>query len=123
MLADVRQPPSGGCVLKPSLPTDRQGIEYQPPSGGCVLKPSFWQILHSLPSAAFGRLCVETGSGDPMVSYQETAAFGRLCVETISPISINHNNAQPPSGGCVLKLGKTTSLLPRQGSRLRAAVC
>ena len=35
----VRQPPSGGCVLKlPVLPLGWL-LRPQPPSGGCVLKP------------------------------------------------------------------------------------
>ena len=33
------QPPSGGCVLKPSFPTAVCFAALQPPSGGCVLKP------------------------------------------------------------------------------------
>ena len=33
------QPPSGGCVLKPSdQALQRRGYDPQPPSGGCVLK-------------------------------------------------------------------------------------
>ncbi len=55
----------------------------QPPSGGCVLK-------HSLPvsffkdflAAAFGRLCVETRNPDVAWVQSWAAAFGRLCVET-----------------------------------------
>ena len=35
------------------------------------------------------------------------AAFGRLCVETLSlPTMTKTKQAQPPSGGCVLKLKK-----------------
>ena len=33
-----RQPPSGGCVLKPNDPYLCNFIISQPPSGGCVLK-------------------------------------------------------------------------------------
>ena len=33
------QPPSGGCVLKPSVVVGSNGAQSQPPSGGCVLKP------------------------------------------------------------------------------------
>ena len=32
------QPPSGGCVLKPSRYTKHYILVVQPPSGGCVLK-------------------------------------------------------------------------------------
>ena len=35
--------------------------QKQPPSGGCVLKPVLrWRINFCLAAAAFGRLCVET---------------------------------------------------------------
>ena len=33
-----RQPPSGGCVLKPAVRGAVAYAWYQPPSGGCVLK-------------------------------------------------------------------------------------
>ena len=33
------QPPSGGCVLKPSMQLNEKRLDLQPPSGGCVLKP------------------------------------------------------------------------------------
>ena len=58
----VRQPPSGGCVLK--LPRNEQGgmKAMQPPSGGCVLKPFVLEFLSDLRTAAFRRLCVETGT-------------------------------------------------------------
>ena len=57
----------------------------QPPSGGCVLKrfPEQFQILMSEP-AAFGRLCVETALGIRGLTGRQPAAFGRLCVETTS---------------------------------------
>ena len=32
------QPPSGGCVLKQNLCTFSKSVHLQPPSGGCVLK-------------------------------------------------------------------------------------
>ena len=80
----MQQPPSGGCVLKPSeeiarnllinaaafgrlcvetslLMAEAVIIPVQPPSGGCVLKPVDALITNfHLPAAAFGRLCVET---------------------------------------------------------------
>ena len=54
------------------------------------------------------------------------AAFGRLCVET-NRLKQNLGSAftaQPPSGGCVLKLAVVlTDSGLRTASRLRAAVC
>ena len=35
-------------------------------------------------SAAFGRLCVETGIKNDSIPDAVTAAFGRLCVETLN---------------------------------------
>ncbi len=57
-------------------------------------------------AAAFGRLCVETSlPPDLLESIGIAAAFGRLCVETASSLEdIDKLQAQPPSGGCVLKL-------------------
>ena len=55
------QPPSGGCVLKQSIPFQRRPRIIQPPSGGCVLKLPLSR--HGIPiamPAAFRRLCVET---------------------------------------------------------------
>ena len=34
----AKQPPSGGCVLKPLLAQSEIVCGWQPPSGGCVLK-------------------------------------------------------------------------------------
>ena len=34
------QPPSGGCVLKPTMANASVDADLQPPSGGCVLKHS-----------------------------------------------------------------------------------
>ena len=55
----------------------------QPPSGGCVLKPSILtkQGLGTF-AAAFGRLCVETYQVMAAYTNLLAAAFGRLCVET-----------------------------------------
>ena len=36
----VKQPPSGGCVLKQGFGVVNNVECRQPPSGGCVLKPS-----------------------------------------------------------------------------------
>ena len=35
----IKQPPSGGCVLKQFISSNRVIVWRQPPSGGCVLKP------------------------------------------------------------------------------------
>ena len=57
--------------------------DFQPPSGGCVLKPTIPTPCRMLlPPAAFGRLCVETGVFGHAQGGQNPAAFGRLCVET-----------------------------------------
>ena len=121
------QPPSGGCVLKPSVVYTCEVSDTQPPSGGCVLK----QYSPCLPCgykgpAAFGRLCVETlnfkrkciifnqppsggcvlkrGVWVTTLVILMPAAFGRLCVETqiIYSTTLIYIR-QPPSGGCVLK--------------------
>ena len=76
----------------------------QPPSGGCVLK-LFGNMHHCTNStAAFGRLCVETRCFRGNAVNAFPAAFGRLCVETTQYWVIFKAWAQPPSGGCVLKL-------------------
>ena len=52
------------------------------------------------------------------------AAFGRLCVETHKALKHKAENAaQPPSGGCVLKLAGGNNGARPHASRLRAAVC
>ena len=80
----MRQPPSGGCVLKPNVDRKTDLYRRQPPSGGCVLKrlPETIQIC-VVPPAAFRRLCVETPHDQP---------------------DLQQPLPQPPSGGCVLKL-------------------
>ena len=60
----------------------RSTIWRQPPSGGCVLKPHRHEEQYVLPSAAFGRLCVETCRKRSSKRFLFPAAFGRLCVET-----------------------------------------
>ena len=122
-------------------------ISCQPPSGGCVLKPSHKkQELQYQQPAAFGRLCVETSITTTEPLFSGPAAFGRLCVETVMrPRASPLRTCQPPSGGCVLKLvdvadpfgqlfqppsgGCVLKLAQRRDrqrhgpSRLRAAVC
>ena len=63
-------------------PKDLQS--FQPPSGGCVLKPSVIGVwFNSRAPAAFGRLCVETNTLQIAAEPSYPAAFGRLCVETM----------------------------------------
>ena len=67
--------------LKREIPL---GIQTnQPPSGGCVLKPSDQALQRrGYDPAAFGRLCVETMGLKKVSDKSLPAAFGRLCVET-----------------------------------------
>ena len=59
--ASIKQPPSGGCVLKQKRPGRAVIPTLQPPSGGCVLKPGGEGVDGVVrAAAAFGRLCVET---------------------------------------------------------------
>ena len=79
----MRQPPSGGCVLKHVCKYAQYKYACQPPSGGCVLKPLRRRVV---------------------LQVKVPAAFGRLCVETeMSSINRIGSRSQPPSGGCVLK--------------------
>ena len=77
----------------------------QPPSGGCVLKlnvPSHIPVYFRV-AATFGWLCVETLNEMSLIARSLAATFGWLCVETRAQEWSNSSNAQPPSGGCVLK--------------------
>ena len=65
-------------------------------------------VVFNVP-AAFRRLCVETRPRQPKQERWGPAAFRRLCVETsIGAVVIGVAAAQPPSGGCVLKLYEKT---------------
>ena len=100
------QPPSGGCVLK-RRPNHRNPKPRKPAAFGrlCVETSPVQSILASAHPAAFGRLCVETSRNRYKPYRQFPAAFGRLCVETNSALMASSiGYAQPPSGGCVLKL-------------------
>ena len=44
----LSQPPSGGCVLKPSAATPGKAWAKQPPSGGCVLKQELAEKVEKL---------------------------------------------------------------------------
>ena len=58
------QPPSGGCVLKQKGISSSISMTCQPPSGGCVLKPAMRHSrTNTIWPAAFRRLCVETAWG------------------------------------------------------------
>ena len=58
---EQKQPPSGGCVLKPNSSPPLGEDCSQPPSGGCVLKQHADEVAEVvIYAAAFGRLCVET---------------------------------------------------------------
>ena len=101
----MRQPPSGGCVLKHTYSFDPGINSHQPPSGGCVLKHCYFSLA--------------THIGGP-------AAFRRLCVETCKhghDDLLDRGIAQPPSGGCVLKRANCNPTFTRRSSRLQAAVC
>ena len=76
----------------------------QPPSGGCVLKRPIKALSVSDGKAAtFGWLCVETDVADLAQRGTAAATFGWLCVETFCLATIALMLLQPPSGGCVLK--------------------
>ena len=113
------------CVETAVVARNARGAICQPPSGGCVLKHEMKpEQLQVAASAAFGRLCVETHDRTtPSRAACQSAAFGRLCVETRSVCPRNGGRqAQPPSGGCVLKHG-VCGIDFDCVSRLRAAVC
>ena len=74
--------------------------------------------------AAFRRLCVETHRFLSQYPIPQPAAFRRLCVETDIIEALELSRIQPPSGGCVLKLGiRHKATVRAASSRLQAAVC
>ena len=99
------QPPSGGCVLKPEQ-SDNAITSEDPAAFGRLCVETVLPLARGfvLAPAAFGRLCVETYLAQSDPEYKAPAAFGRLCVETNCIIIDDPHKAQPPSGGCVLKL-------------------
>ena len=105
-LKGLVQPPSGGCVLKPSTKMGRSLKSFQPPSGGCVLKHTILHIAIHLSYQPPSGGCV-LKLLNPVRLHKQTmpAAFGRLCVETMNWRTFISRAAQPPSGGCVLKQG------------------
>ena len=52
-----------------------------------------------------------------------SAAFGRLCVETLTHLNAYHFSRQPPSGGCVLKLGSAGFVSGVQRSAAFGRLC
>ena len=77
-------------MLKQEVADARNRAQRQPPSGGCVLKPCYrYSCRCSRIPAAFGRLCVETIKPVGRKLYEWPAAFGRLCVETDFEEAIN----------------------------------
>ena len=64
-------------------------IGRQPPSGGCVLKPGVRGVYNKAYLAAtFGWLCVETGESGFAAPNHRAATFGWLCVETKSVMGV-----------------------------------
>ena len=121
----IRQPPSGGCVLK-LHDTEAKGLILgQPPSGGCVLKlHSCTYCFLSYRPAAFGRLCVETPClVCPSCACTTQPPSGGCVLKPIGGIYNAVFIRQPPSGGCVLKQICPICRRGRLFSRLRAAVC
>ena len=79
----------------------------QPPSGGCVLKQSLTggKISRKQGSRLRAAVCWNKVAKYDQIPQSQAAAFGRLCVETTwDKLPPNAQAAQPPSGGCVLKL-------------------
>ena len=74
-------------------------------------------------TAAFRRLCVETAAFGIVGVRFGAAAFRRLCVETLHKSIGAGWDAQPPSGGCVLKQTPDAPEWLWWASRLQAAVC
>ena len=104
-MTGLRQPPSGGCVLKQRRERSHARRYRQPPSGGCVLKPhtapKYDDLTKQPPSG--GCVLKRAGNTCALCAWRAAAAFGRLCVETLARWGGRARCRQPPSGGCVLK--------------------
>ena len=123
-----RQPPSGGCVLKPYLSHRAKSAVFQPPSGGCVLKrygrTGKRLCLGQRAQPPSGGCVLKLTRPAVCIRVAPSAAFGRLCVETLDKsLHVRSAVTQPPSGGCVLKLTSARRMWRWWVSRLRAAVC
>ena len=106
----AKQPPSGGCVLKPAWKHAFDSEIEQPPSGGCVLKPSYilrYPIFGA--AATFGWLCVETTSCKTASPYVVQPPSGGCVLKPYNCDTYFIFCLQPPSGGCVLKLSRINS--------------
>ena len=115
----LRQPPLGGCVLKPNKYIQLTWMLCQPPLGGCVLKPNkYIQLTWMLCQPPLGGcvLKLSWSTDDPAALCP--AAFRRLCVETKRTDSGISCSSQPPLGGCVLKLGRGFEWTGKHTSRL-----
>ena len=106
-------------MLKLGVSYGKENNLKQPPSGGCVLKPTAFVLLPTLfIAAAFGRLCVETLSKRLNQSPIKAAAFGRLCVETVQYLMAFAKIAAAAFGRlCV----ETTATVPTNAQNLAAA--
>ena len=83
-----RQPPSGGCVLKPDYVAELETHRHQPPSGGCVLKLGQQSDhAHRLGQPPSGGCVLKHLYTFSIIKYAGPAAFGRLCVETTNSSS------------------------------------
>ena len=74
--------------------------------------------------AAFRRLCVETGFGKRRIFMPRPAAFRRLCVETPT-LTIERMQEVPAAFRrlCVETDVIDNVIMPKETSRLQAAVC
>ena len=101
----LMQPPSGGCVLKPSNEVARIDCNWAATFGWLCVETAYLKWEDKCISAAtFGWLCVETNKKTKSNEREVAATFGWLCVETDEERKQSESVAQPPSGGCVLKL-------------------
>ena len=105
--------------------------EYrQPPSGGCVLKPScsFRPTAFNTP-AAFGRLCVETAADVPGSASSSQPPSGGCVLKRLYLLVLANGENQPPSGGCVLKRKRLKTITgigdqpPSGGCVLKLSYC
>ena len=74
-------------------------------------------------TAAFGRLCVETISGNSDWAATLPAAFGRLCVETDFAANAYKSAQAAAFGRLCVETEIVIGDVVQNASRLRAAVC
>ena len=76
----------------------------QPPSGGCVLKPvRSISLQRTPPAATFGWLCVETRLACLTIWQPKQPPSGGCVLKRYQVVGRTEKTKQPPSGGCVLK--------------------